>query len=322
MWKTSIALVVGFGLFAQNTTYLVLLKGTSALAYYSANGQLQATIPLGEHPHEMVFSPDRRTLYTTDNGTMRVENAGAGGNSLSIIDVGARKKVGEIVLGQFRRPHGVDVDPKTGRLVVTAENPDKLLLVDPNKRSVLKTFDTKGKTPHMVTFGPGAAWAYVSNSGSGSVAAVNVETGQTHVIATGARPEGSVLSRDGKELYVANRDGEGITVIDTTKQQAIALIQTGKGPVRIAITPDGSQLAYALMYEKKVAFADPKARRQTDYVLLPNQPVSCNLSRDGKFALVSAEEQNTIYVISVAEKKIVREIRTPQGTGPDPVFGY
>lgn len=312
--------LLAFFLFAQNTTYLVLLKGTSALCYYSPDGKVLATVPVGEHPHEMVFSADRKLLYTSDNGTMRVENAGTGGNSLSIIDVAGRKKIGEIVLGDFRRPHGIDLDPKTGHLVVTSENPDKLLLVDSAKRSVIRTFDTKGKTPHMVTFGPGAKWAYVSNSGSATVAAINMDSGEVKLIQTGARPEGSVLSKDGKELYVTNREAASITVIDTSKQQAIANIATGKGPVRIAITPDGSWLVYALMHENKVAFANPKTREQTDYLLLPNPPVSCTLSYDGKFAFASADEQDRVYVISIAEKKIVREIKTPEGAGPDPVY--
>ena len=51
-----------------------------------------------KHPHEMAFSPDGKLLDTTDNGTMRIENPGSGGNSLSIIDVAGRKKIGDISL--------------------------------------------------------------------------------------------------------------------------------------------------------------------------------------------------------------------------------
>lgn len=315
-------LLIACGLLAQSSTYLVLQKGASSLAYYTRDGKLLSTVPVGQHPHEMVFSPDRKHLYTADNGTMRIEHPGKGGNSLSIIDVAARKKIGDISLGDFHRPHGLDIDPKTGRVAVTTELPDRLHLIDPVKRSIIRSFETKGKTSHMVTLGPSAKWAYVSNSTSSNVSAINLESGEVKLIPTGERPEGSVLSKDGKEVYVCNREAEAITVIDTSKQQAIASIKTGKGPVRIALTPDGKTLVYALMHEKKVAFADPVTRRQTDYVLLPHEPVSLTVSRDGKLAFASAEEAGIVYLVSISEKKIAGEIKTEKGAGPDPVRDY
>ena len=92
--------------------------------------------------------------------------------------------------------------------------------------------------------------------------------------------------------------------------------------MRIASTPDGSTLVYALMHEKKLAFANPKQRRQTDYLIVPGQLVSCHVSQDGKLAFASAEEDDTIFVISIPAKKIVGKIRVPQGSGPDPVLDY
>lgn len=315
-------LLIALSTAAQTPMYLVLLKGGNALGYFSQDGKKIADVPVGQHPHEMVFSADRRLLYTSDNGTMRIENPGEGGNSVSIVDVAGRRVIGRIDLGKYHRPHGLDLDPKTGRLAVTTEKPDRLLLIDTQIRSVVKTYDTKGTTSHMVKFGPGGTWAYVSNSGSATVAAINIDSGETRLIQTGQRPEGSVLSVDGKELYVCNREASAISVIDTTKNQAIANITTGKGPVRIAITPDGKQLVYALMHDRRVGFADPRARQETAYVLLPGEPVSCNLSPDGRFALVSVEKEDRVYVISVADKKIVGEIKTAQGAGPDPVFSF
>jgi YVTN family beta-propeller protein len=305
---------------AQNRILLVLLKSASALAYYSEDGKLLASIPVGQHPHEMVFSADGRYLYTSDNGTMRVENPGAGGNSLSVIDVAARRKIADISLGKFHRPHGIALDKQTGHLLVTTEAPDQLLIVDPVSRGVLRSFPTKGKTSHMVTIGPGAQWAFVSNSGSSNISAINLASGEVKLIATGNRPEGSVLSKDGKELYVCNREENSITVIDTGTQSAIAIIKTGQGPVRIGITPDGSKLVYALMKEKKLGIADPKARRQIDYILLTQNPVSLSISRDGKLAFASAEEQDAVFLVSLETKHIQSEIKTEKGAGPDPVL--
>jgi YVTN family beta-propeller protein len=300
--------------------YLVLLKGANALAYYTPDGKLIASVPVGQHPHEMVFSPDRRLLYITDNGTMRMEHPGEGGNTVSIVDVAARRRIGVISLGKYRRPHGIDVDRATGRIAVTTEAPDQLVLLDPVRRSVIRTFDNRGRQPHMVTLGPDANWAYVSNTGAGNVAAVNLRNGRVQSIKTEPRPQGSVLSKDGRELYVTNSGAASIMVIDTAKNQAIAHIPTGKSPNRIALTPDGSTLVYAISGENKIGFADPKTRQQVDYLLLPARPVSCTLSRDGATAFASAEEQDTVYIISVKDRKITGEIRTEKGAAPDPVL--
>lgn len=299
--------------------YLVLLKGSNALAWYGQDGKMIASVPVGEHPHEMVFSADRKLLYVSDNGIMRIEQAGKGGNTISIVDVAKRQRIGVISLGENYRPHGIDIDRATGRVVVTCENPDGLLLVDTAQRKVIRRFDAKGKTPHMVSFGPGGKFAYVSHSGADTVGVVNLTSGEVKVIQTGARPEGSVLSKDGRELYVTNREAGSISVIDTARNAVSATISTGKGPVRIALTPDGSTLVYALMHERKVGFADPRTRRQTDYVLLPNNPVSCTLSHDGRLAFLSAEEQDEVYIVSVKDRKLVGSIKTAKGAGPDPV---
>lgn len=304
---------------AAEPVYLALLKGSNALTYFSPTGKVLATVPVGQHPHEMAFSPDGKYLYTTDNGVMRIEHAGKGGNTISIIDVAARRRIGVVDLGNFYRPHGIDVDAESGRIVITTELPDRLLVIDAAQRKVVRDFDTKGKASHMVTLGPGGKWAYVSNSSSGNVAAIKLDSGETKLIPTGARPEGSVLSKDGTELYVTNRESASISVIDTATNRVAATIKTSKGPVRIALTPDGGTLVYSAMHERKVAFADPKQRKQVDYLLVPGEPVSCHLSRDGKLAFVSTETTDTVYVISVADRKIVGEIKTGEGSAPDPV---
>src|SRR5690242_10284395 len=107
---------------SQNPNLMVLLKGASALAFYDGEGKQTASVPVGQHPHEMVVSADGKYAFITDNGTMRIEEAGAGGNTVTIVDIIEHKRVGVIDLGKYHRPHGIDLDRSTGRLVVTTEN--------------------------------------------------------------------------------------------------------------------------------------------------------------------------------------------------------
>jgi len=313
-------LLASLCLLAQEAVLLVLHKGGSSLGFYSSQGKLLTTVPVGKHPHEMILSADGRLLYITDNGTMRIEEAGAGGNTVSVVDVRARKKVGEISLGKYHRPHGIDLDAKSGLLAVSTENPDALLTVDPAKRAVVKVYDAKGKTSHMVRFGPGATHAFVSNSTSSDVAVVVLATGAVKNIPIGERPEGSVLSNDGRELYACSREGHKIYVIDTAKQAVVGEIATGRGPVRIGLTPDGKRLVYALYHDEAVEIADPAARKVLKRVKLTGRLVSLGISPDGQRAYASAEELDTVHVISIADGELLRSFKTPAGYHPDPVL--
>jgi len=314
----SLLLLLGVMAWGQ-TELLVLHKGGGFLGFYTDKGQRIVSVPTNPHPHEMVLSPDGRHVYTSDNGTMAIEHPGAGGNTVSIVDVVTRKKVGEISLGQYHRPHGIDVDRRTGTIYVSCEYPDQLLALDPLQKRVLRTYDTKGKTAHMVTLGPKGEWAYVSNSSSQTVAAVNVKSGKVKLIPVGDRPEGSALSTDGKHLYVTNRESAEITIIDTTKQATVGSIKTSRGPVRMKVTPDG-MLVYALLHDNAVGIADAATRKEVAVVPLEGMPVSLDLSHDGKYAYASAQDDDTVHVVSVTGRQVIRKIKTPSKMFPDPVM--
>jgi YVTN family beta-propeller protein len=295
-------------------------KVGASVGFYTSAGELLATVPVGNHPHEMIKSPDGKLLYVSDNGVLWMTEDAQGWNTISIIDLASRTKVGVIDLDEFRRPHGLDIVPSTGYLVSTVENPDGLILIDPVAKKVLRNYDTQGEAPHMVKLGPKAEWAYVSNTDTDTLAAIHLETGETKLIPVGDRPQGAVLSLDGKLLYLTNSDSNNILILDTATQEVVGEIATAAGPGRIAITPDGSQLVYNLQAGEAVGFADIATGKQTDVITLEGPPLSLNLSDDGKLAYLGVQSLDKIFVVSVAQKQIVNVINTPKDSGPDPAF--
>jgi YVTN family beta-propeller protein len=178
----------------------------------------------------------------------------------------------------------------------------------------------KGEAPHVVLLGPDRRWAFVSNTNTNAVAAVDLQTGNATVIPTGARPQGSAFSPEKKTLYVTSLGGDNITIVDVAARKRIGEIHTGKGPMRIVVTPDGATLIYALQTGNAVGFADVKQRREVQQIPLPGQPVSMNLSADRTLAYCATQMDDKIFVISVAERKIIAVIDTLKGSGPDPVL--
>jgi len=296
------------------------LKISNSIAFFSLKGEPIASVPVGTRPHEVVLSPDGKNLYVADNGMLWMTDKGPGGNTISIVDLLHHRKIGVIDLGEHRRPHGLGVLPRTGNLVVTVENPDGLLLVDPKARTVLRTFDTRGTSPHMLTVGADGEYVYVSNARSGNVSAVHLATGKVTLIPTGARPQGGVISADGRTFYVTNSDENSISIIDLESKKVVGTIATGKGPGRVVLSPDGKQLFYNLEPDQAVGFADVAARRQTSVVRLPGPPLSLVPSRDGKRIYSGIQSQDTVVVLSVDDHRIVGSFKTPHESGPDAVL--
>jgi YVTN family beta-propeller protein len=230
------------------------------------------------------------------------------------------KKTADIDLGRFHRPHGMALVAGSRHILATTERPFGLIRVDPDSRQVVRDYDVKGKSPHMIFPMPGGEWVYVSDTDSNTVAAIQLKTGSVKLIPTGARPQGAALSPDGARLYVACADGNQIAIIDTRKQEVAGTIPTGKGPARIAITPDGKTLVYNLGFEPAVGFADVASGRQTAMVPLTGRPLSLTMTRDGRRAFSGVQDQDKVFYISVAERKIERVFQTPKGSGPDPAI--
>lgn len=305
---------------AGRADLLVVEKKNNAVGYYASSGERLGGVPVGETPHEVVLSHDRRYAYVTDNGVLWMDYAGPGGNTISIIDIDARRRVATLSLGRFHRPHGITLDPGSSRAFVTSENPDRIVLVDLDARAVISDFDNGGVDPHMVTFGKDGVWGYVSNTASGTVGAVHAGTGELRLIDVGKGPQGSLLSRDGSRLWVTCLDDARIDIIDTASKSRIGSIATGSGVNRVAATPDERLLVYSLQSGEAVGISDLAEGKEVAQVPLGGQPLSISLSRDGRFAFAGVQDKDQIWIVSVADREVVQVIDTPPGTGPDPVI--
>jgi YVTN family beta-propeller protein len=298
---------------------LVSQKAAKSVAWYTLEGELLAEVPVSDHPHEIVLSPDGSRLFATDNGVMQIENAGEGGNRISVIDLASRARVGEIDLGPWHRPHGIDLCAD-GTLLVTSENPDQLLVIDLAGSAIVKEYETGGETPHIVRCSPDSKTAYVSNARSRTVARIDVASGTRSLLETGDRPEGSTLSKDGRTLYVAHRDADKVVIIDTGAWKVLGEIPTGDQPVRCGLTGDEKTLAYALYGGEAIGFADVETRSETGQVELAAGAVSLEMHEDGETALICAQDADTCYVVSVPERRILHTVRVKPGAAPDPAL--
>ncbi len=314
-------LCCGSAVSAEPRAYLAVVeKVAGAVGFYAEDGKQLGLVNVGPFPHEAVLSRDGRLLYVSVNGVLWMTEDKLGNNTIAVVDVVAMKKVRDISLGRFHRPHGLALTAAGDRLLATTERPFGLIMVDPAAGKVVRDYDVKGKSPHMVIPTPDGEWAYASDTDSDAVAAIRLKTGEVTLIATGKRPQGGVLSYDGRRLYVVNTDGNKISIIDTSSKKVIGEIPTGKGPGRIAMTPDGKTLVYNLQFEPAVGFADIAAGKQVTQLPLTGRPLSLTMTRDGRRAFLGIQDQDKVVFVSVPGRKIEKTLELPKGSGPDPAI--
>lgn len=290
------------------------LEGTLAV-FEVATGREVFRVPTRHFPHEMCLSPDRRRLFVSEYGLRGVESEGEGGRTVGIFSLRERAREGELDLDGYRRPHGIVTHP-TGRLFVTCEPQDALLVFRIEDGSREHAVSVGQRLPHIVAVSPDGATAVTANIGTGTLTAVDVETGvPVRHVRVLDRPEGMAFSPDGRLLYVVNRESDAIAVVETAGFEVVGRIATGRGPVRVAITPDGRRIGFPLFFGDAVQIADTATLEIAHSVPVGRQPAGTTLSADGELLYVSCEMDRRVYVVSMADGVVVTTLAT--GEGPD-----
>lgn len=315
-----LACAMAVSAWGQTAAFVVGEKASGSIGFYDADFHRIGDVKVGSHPHEIALTPDRKTLYVADNGVMWMTETSPGDNTVSIVDIATMKRTATIDLGEFRRPHGIAYDASSDRVFVTTEKPSKLLVLDPKALKITRTYDVKGQAPHIVKLDHDMQWAYVSNTDTGTLSAIRLSSGEVISMPAGERPQGQAMSPDGRTIFVANSGGNSISIFYLKLKKNVGRIVTsGKAPVRLVVSNDGKTLIYALQEGRSVGFADIATRKELTEIPVGGRPVSMSLSLDGKLAYCSVQEEDEINIISVADRKVIRVVHTPKGTGPDPV---
>ena len=259
----SIALVLLLiGSYSSSTlakgTLLVLNKSDNTVSLIDLNSKKSvATIPTGIGPHEAAVSPDGKTAVIANYGAQRQP-----GNSLTVIDISAKKVLRTIDLGEYRRPHGINW-LQGDRVAVTAEVNRALLIVDITSGKVTEAISTEQNVSHMVAVSPKTNRAYVANIGSGTVTVIDLAAKKKiSDITTGAGAEGIDISPDEREVWVSNRESNTISVIDQATLRVVATLESKSFPIRIKFLSDGKQVLVSNAQSGDVAVFDAITRRE------------------------------------------------------------
>jgi DNA-binding beta-propeller fold protein YncE len=311
------ALLLSSVLLCAGEIMIVAHKHADEVGFYDVDSfQLLTTVPVNPRPHELALSPGGKLLYTSDYGLERWTDNAEGGRTLSIVDVAARKRIGVIDLGRFRRPHGLELSP-SGMLYVTTDKPGALLVVDPAKRTVVRHYEVGDRLPHMVAISEDETMAYTANSGDGTVSAIPLSGGPQTIYTVGGIPMGLALSRDGKRLFVATRTGDEVVLIDTEAAKIAHRMPVSGQPVRLRFTPDEQHLIVTTIGAGDLVVVNPRSLQIEHRLHIGAALEGIGLDPRGEYVYLSAQGDARVVRVAVGSWRLSGEYRT--GLRPDPI---
>lgn len=268
-------------------------------------------VPTGEGPHEVVASADGRFAYVANYGTQQKV-----GNSISIIDIIARKEVKRLELGALVRPHGIVL--ANGKVYFTAEVNRVIARYDPATDRIDWIIGTGQSITHMLVITPDGRRAYTTNIVSDTVTSIDFTLPvpqQVSQIQVGKQPEGIDVSPDGREVWVGQNGDGHISIIDTATNKVKETIKVGEVPIRVKFTPDGKRVLVSDPKASELIVLDAATRKEIKRLKVEGLPVGVLVSPDGSRAFVAAIQANKVLVLDLTKLEIAATIEA--GQGPD-----
>ena len=299
-----------------NGLILVANKGDNGLGIIDpVAGKQVAEVPEGGVTgHEVTASRDGKLAYVPIYGNSGVGQPGTDGSNMVVIDIAARKVVGNLDFGKGVRPHLPVLGPKNGLLYVSTELEKALTIIDPATLKIIGSVPTGQEQSHMFAITHDGRRAYTANVGPGTVSALDLDARKViAIIPVAPQVQRISLSVDDKYAFTSDVTKPQLAVIDTSTNKLktwIPLPGTGYGS---AATADGRWLIIALPSVHQVAAVDLKSMKVAHRVDVGMRTQEVLLAPDGQTAYVSCDQDGKVAAISLMDWKVKKVIDAGKG---------
>jgi YVTN family beta-propeller protein len=303
-----------------SATLLVLSKSDHTVSIVDpATLQVLARIPSGPDPHEIIASDDGKLAYISNYG-----GPDSTLNTISVVDLVARKALPAIDLGALRSTHGLDF--AGGKLYFTAETNKIIGRYDPATQRVDWILGTGQDRTHMIIVAHGLDKMFTSNVNSATISIIEQVsppsggftppggprlTWEVTNVPAGQGCEGFDVSPDGKEIWAANAHDATVTIIDIAAKKAVQTLPIPvKGANRLKFTPDGKHVLISALGARSgdtsLVVLDASTRKEVKQLNLGGGSAGILIAPDGSRAYVA---------VSMADKVAVIDLKTLEVTG-------
>jgi YVTN family beta-propeller protein len=344
------AAVLAFFLLARSFAFaetpspalLVLEKADSSLAIVDpANLRVVARVPAGPDPHEIVTSSDGKLAYISNYG-----GSDSNLNTITVVDIAARKQLPAINLGALHSAHGLDF--VGGKLYFTVETNKAIGRYDPATQTIDWVLGTGQDRTHMVAVSESLDRMFTSNVSSGTISIIEQipaptpgpppgapagaapppgpppgpprKTWRVTNVPSGHGSEGFDMTPDGTKIWAANAQDGTVTIIDVAAKKAVQTFPIPvKGANRLKFTPNGKRVLISGLGggpsgPNVVAF-DALSGKELKQLNLGGGSAGILMVPDGSRAYIAVSGKDKVVVVNLQTLEVTGEI--PTGKGPD-----
>ncbi len=281
---------------------LVANKADHTLSIVDPDAGQVATVPVdGVTGHEVAASPDGKTAWVPIYGDSGVGKPGTDGQTISVIDLASRKKVGSIDLGHPARPHCAVFGPKDGKVYVTTELTRSITVIDPNTRNIVDSIPTGANESHMLAISSDGKRGYTSNVGEGTVSVIDMPNKKVlAVIPVSKVVQRIAISTDDRWVFTTDQTTPQLVIIDT--QTNTVKTRLPLPAVAYAMTPthDGSRLLVTQLASHKVLVLNLQSMKIERTVDVPAIPQEILVRPDDQIAYVSCDVSKQIAAVDLS----------------------
>lgn len=324
---------------------LVLEKSANTLAIVdSATFKIVGRVPAGPDPHEIVVSSNGQLAYISNYGGL-----GSDLNTISVVDVAARKALPPIQLGGLHSPHGLWY--AGDKLYFTAETNKIVGRYDPGSHAIDWLLGTGQERTHMVVADETQNRIFTSNVNSGTISIIEQvvlpapgsppgtapaaspspqaqgsprKDSQITSVPSGRGCEGFDVGINGTEIWAANAQDNTVTVIDVaTKKPRLTFPISVDRANRLKFTPDGKRVLVSGLGAgpqsmgdvANVVVIDVATHKEIKKFNLGGGSAGILILPDGSRAYVAVSAKDKVVAIDLQKLEVIGELAT--GKNPD-----
>ena len=278
------------------------------------NVRLDRDLVVGRNPVAVAASPTRNEVYVVNSG------AAGGTGSLSVIDAELNAVVDSIPL--HRQPVSIDLDAAGNIAYVANSGSNSVSVIDLKARREIARFGV-GEEPVGARISPDSRALVVTNRRGNSVTLIDPATGHVRAVIGGC-PGASdpVILPDSSKAFVACSAGHQVMVIALAGKQGgmvepdhlETLMDVGRGPVHLAIKPDGGEIFVSNSLSNSVSEVYNTTDEVGDTYLIGEDPVRGLVSRDNSLLYVANFRSQYVTVYSIDDGRRIGSVQV--GDGP------
>ena len=323
------------------------------------NVRLDRELPVGPNPVAVAPSPTRNEVYVVNSGTganlgfvsvINAENnsvaaniqvhrqpvsididatgdrayvANAGSNTISVLDLKARREIAAIGAGE--EPVQARPAPDGKTVVVPNRRGNSVSLVDPAMRGVRAYFTGCPAASDAVVL-PDSSKAFVACSGGHQVMAIALARPDAHpalpdrleaMLDVGRAPVHLALKPDGGEVFVSNSQSNSISEVYANTNDVAGAYLMGDDPAHGLVSADNSLLYVSNLRSQYVTVYSIEDGKRIDSIHVGDGPSAMAFSAAGHLLFVVDARSGDVAVVRTISRSLFTLL--PAGRGPNAI---